>query len=398
MDHHLLISADCHAAPKLDDARAYVDPERRADFDAWRERQARAFPRRSDPLFAEEAREEFDEDEKVAGGGMDGIWDSTRRLKELDADGVVAEVTFPGGATTPGAPAGALPFDVGIATYRYEQAPALWLAGCRAYNRWLADLCAEVPGRRAGVGLITCDDIGVTVKEVTWLKENGVFGGILLPGGAIGIKGGPPAYHDPCYERLWSACADLQMPVHTHAGWTPDLGNVPGTVGIFLHEILFWAHRPLWFMLWSGVFERHPTLRMVMTEQKADWLLPTLALADSRYEGIPMFKQLGQLLPLKPSEYYARQCYVGASYMDEGEWEARQELGVERVMWGSDYPHIEGSWPHTVERLGKAFKDIPKEEVARMVGLNAAEVYGFDLDKLLPLAEEYGPPLDSIGC
>ncbi len=398
MDRYTLISADCHAAPKLDDARSYVDPERRADYDSWREKLARREAERlGEPLFAEDARDDFQEESTIAAGGMDGIWDSVRRTKELNADGVVAEVIFPGGATTPGAKAGTLPFDVGIATYLYEQDAALWQAGIRAYNRWLADFCAEVPDRRAGVGLVTVEDIDATVREVSWLREHGVFGGILLPGGAVGIGAGPPAYHDPRYEPLWTVCADLEMPIHTHAGWTPDFGSHPGSVGIFLSEINFWAQRPFWFLLWSGVFERYPTLRFVMTEQKADWLLPLLTLMDSRYE-LPMFGHLRQSLPLKPSEYYERQCYVGASYMDEGEWEARHELGVGRMIWGSDYPHIEGSWPHTLERLGKAFKDVPRDDVARMIGLNAAEVYGFDLEKLRPLAAEHGPTLDSIGC
>jgi predicted TIM-barrel fold metal-dependent hydrolase len=134
-----------------------------------------------------------------------------------------------------------------------------------------------------------------------------------------------------------------------------------------------------------------------MTEQKADWLLPALALMDSRYQ-LPMFAQLRKQLAMKPSEYYARQCYVGASYMDEGEWEARHALGVGRVLWGSDYPHLEGSWPHSVEHLSRTFKDVPRDEVARMVGLNAADVYGFDLHRLRQLAAAYGPLVDRIGC
>jgi predicted TIM-barrel fold metal-dependent hydrolase len=267
----------------------------------------------------------------------------------------------------------------------------------QAYNRWLADFCAEAPGQRAGVGLITVDDVGVAVQEVRWLREHGVSGGILLPGGATGIGDLPPAYHDPRYEPLWATCADLAMPIHTHSGWTPDFGGHPGSVGIFLSEIIYWAHRPFWFMVWSGVFERYPTLRLVMTEQKADWLIGTLALMDSRYE-LPMFAQLRRSLPMKPSEYYERQCYIGASYMDEGEWDSAQELGVDHMIWGSDYPHLEGSWPHTVERLGQAFKDVPRNQVARMIGFGAAEVYGFDLDQLAPLAAEFGPALEKIGC
>jgi hypothetical protein len=68
------------------------------------------------------------------------------------------------------------------------------------------------------------------------------------------------------------------------------------------------------------------------------------------------------------------------------------------MIWGSDYPHLEGSWPHTVERLGQAFKDVPRNQVARMIGFGAAEVYGFDLDQLAPLAAEFGPALEKIGC
>ena len=187
MDRYMLISVDCHAGPRPEDARAYLDPEWRPVYDEWQAEQARRIAKRSEPLFSEEAREEFEAEEKVSHGGMDGTWDSKRRLKELDEDGVVAEVIFPQGG----------PFGVGLSTYQFEQDAARWQAGTQAYNRWLADFCNEVPGRRAGVGLITCDDIDVTVKEVAWLKNNGVFGGILLPGGAIGIGGAPPAYNHP---------------------------------------------------------------------------------------------------------------------------------------------------------------------------------------------------------
>ncbi|MBW2385685.1 MAG: amidohydrolase family protein [Deltaproteobacteria bacterium] len=336
-DRYLMISADCHAAPKLDDVRHYVDPKWRGAFDDWRRRLADSKDggRLGEPLFDEQAREDFHQAAQVDDGAMDGIWDSDRRLRELRADGVVAEVIFPGGATTPDGEAGSLPFDVGIATYQYEQDPALWQAG-------------------------------------------------------------PPAYHDPRYEPLWAACAELEMPVHTHSGWTPDFGGHPGSAGIFLSEIIYWAHRPFWFMVWSGAFERHPALRLVMTEQKAEWILDTLALMDSRYE-LAMFAQLRKSLPMKPSEYYRRQCYLGASYMDEGEWDARHALGVDRLVWGSDYPHLEGSWPHTIERLGQTFKDVPRDEVAKMIGLTAAELYGFDLDSLWTLAAEHGPMLDRIG-
>ena len=77
---------------------------------------------------------------------------------------------------------------------------------------------------------------------------------------------------------------------------------------------------------------------------------------------------------------------------------SHHELGVERMLWGSDYPHLEGSWPHTATQLARTFEQVPKAEVAQIVGLNCAEVYGFDRARLEALAAEHGPALDQIGC
>ncbi|MCH2172056.1 amidohydrolase [Myxococcota bacterium] len=397
MNRHLMISADCHAAPRLDEAREYVDPAFRGAFDEWRSGlNRRSAARGEEPLFDDEASDSFRRSTAETETGMDGIWDSARRLRELDADGVVAEVIFPGGATTPDGEAGSLPFDVGISTYQYRQDAARWQAGVRAYNRWLADFCALVPGRRAGVGLITVEDVDAAVEEVTWLREHEVFGGILLPGGAIGIGDLPPAYNDPRYEPLWAVCADLDMPVHTHSGWTPEFGSFEGSLGIWLHEIVWWAHRPFWFMVWSGVFERHPALKLVFTEQKAAWIIPTLEELDGQY-GRPMFRHLRSSLPLKPSEYYQRQCFMGASFVDDHEWDKRYEIGVEKLMWGTDYPHLEGWWPDTDHRLKRTFGDMPRSEVESILGRTALAVYGFDEPLLRPLAERHGAPLDAFG-
>ncbi len=391
MDRYLLISADCHAGPLPDQARGYVDPKHRAAFDAWLADAEAMLRRRAEhtgeAIYGDEALGDFATEDKVAHGGMDGAWDSKRRLEELEADGIVAEVIFPGGSMQT-----VSPFGSGLMTYQYPQDPALWAEGCRAYNRWLADFCAETPGRRAGVGLVAVDDVGSAVAEVRWLREHGVQGGVVLPNDT----NGQPAYNHPRYEPLWSVCAELSMPVHTHAGWTPNYGNHPGSLGIFLQEVTWWAHRAFWFLLWSGVFERHPGLRLVMTEQGSTWIVPALADMDRNYQ-MPMFRQLRRILPSRPSEYYRRQCYLGASFLDENAAAARHQIGVDKLLWGSDYPHIEGTWPHTKERLRQVFSGVARDEVARILGGNAAAVYGFDVRALAPLAAQFGPPLDSIG-
>jgi predicted TIM-barrel fold metal-dependent hydrolase len=387
----VVVSADCHAGPLPEQARAYVDPEFRDAFDAWLAdgdaRARRQADHTGQAIYGEEALEDFTTLDAVSEGGLDGAWDSARRLGELEADGVVAEVIYPGGGGSTVAP-----FDAGLMTYQYEQDPAVWDAGCRAYNRWLADFCNEAPGRRAGVVLVTLDDVDATVRDIERFRGRGLFGGILLPSGT----GSNPLLNHPRYEPIWAACAAHSIPVHTHSGWTPNYGDFPGSLGIFVTEITWFAHRAFWLLAWSGVFERHPSLRLVMTEQGATWIPDTLAQMDRTYE-MPMFRHLRRQLPLAPSEYFARQGYVGASFLGPDEAAARHAIGVSKLMWGSDYPHIEGTWPHTETKLKESFADVPSAEVVQIVGENAIDVYGFDRSMLTELAGRIGPAAEILG-
>jgi predicted TIM-barrel fold metal-dependent hydrolase len=386
----LLISADCHAGPLPEVARGYVDPAFRAAFDEWLVDDVARARRQTDhtgqPIYGDEALADFSSLDAVSEGGMDGAWDSARRLAELEADGIAAEVIYPDGGGL-----SVSPFDAGLMTYQYEQDPAIWAAGCRAYNRWLGDFCNESPGRRAGVALVTVDDIDTAVQEVDGLRDRGVFGGVLLPSGT----GANPLYNHSRYEPLWSACAANGLPVHTHSGWTPNYGDFPGSLGIFITEITWFAHRAFWLLAWSGVFERHSGLRLVMTEQGATWIPHTLAQMDQAYD-MPMFRQLRRELPLSPSQYFARQCAV-SSFVGPEEAAARYDIGVHNLMWGSDYPHIEGTWPHTQAKLKEAFADVPGSETARVVGGNAIDVYGFDRVMLTAVADRVGATTDVLG-
>lgn len=390
-DRYLLISADCHAGPLPGVMRSYITPRYRDAFDAWQADQAGMLARRAEhtgeAIYGAEALADFQAEDAVTHSGIDGAWDSKRRLAELDQDGIVAEVIFPGGSMHT-----VSPFGAGLMTYQYAQDADVWWEGCRSYNRWLADFCNETHGRRAGVGLITIDELPRALAEVRWLRENGAFGGIVLPADT----NGNPYYNHPRYEPLWSVCEDLEMPIHTHSGWTPNYGRWDGSLGIFLYEISWFAHRPFHFLIWSGVFERHPRLKFVMTEQGSSWIVPALAQLDSQYE-LPMFRHLRRKLPRKPSEYYHSNAYLGAAFMDDTAAVQRYEIGVDKLMWGSDYPHIEGTWPHTAEKLSRAFASVPREEAAKMLGGTAAKVYGFDVEQLGKLAAQLGPQREKIG-
>ena len=169
-------------------------------------------------------------------GGRAGLWDSDRRVRELEADGVVAEVLFPDGTENNEVPFG--PFG-GLRDHPAE----LRLAGAKAYNRWLADVCALEPARRAGVALVPLHDIDAAVAEIRWAKEAGLRGGVGLHPGDPAL----PLYHDARYEPIWATCAELGMPVNFHTGpGKPDYGTGDAARMLIVTEgTLFFAHRSL---------------------------------------------------------------------------------------------------------------------------------------------------------
>jgi predicted TIM-barrel fold metal-dependent hydrolase len=147
--------------------------------------------------------------------------------------------------------------------------------------------------------------------------------------------------------------------------------------------------------LWSGVFERHPGLKFAVTEAGAFWAADLLWTMDIVYDREHAAKKLGDKLvaklSMRPSEYFDRNCWIGASNTRRRELARRYEIGVGNLMWGNDFPHPEGTWPHTREWLRSAFCDIPVEDTAAILGGNAAAVYNFDTEALRPVADRIGP-------
>jgi predicted TIM-barrel fold metal-dependent hydrolase len=375
-ERYLIISADCHAGGEMGDYRPYLPSSLHAAYDEW----------------ARDYRIPFDD---LAGEDGSRSWDSDRRLAELEADGVVAEVIFPN-TIPPFYPEPSLKMQVpgasdGDLELRWE--------GLRAHNRWLADFCGAEPDRRAGIAQIMLHDVDAAVAEVKAAAAAGLRGGILLPGTPPG-SGLEPLY-SPVYEPLWDACEEAGLPINHHSGSAvPNLGSEPMDQVTFMLEVTWWAHRALWHLLFSGVMERHPKLHFVFTEQGTAWIPETLltldyfysrmrtAVGSQEYEwGFPVVEQLN----LAPSGYWARQCHVGSSFIRPAEAQLRHAVGVDRIMWGSDYPHKESSFPYTREALRLSFAGIEPGEIQQMLALNAAALYGFDVAALEPLAAQFGP-------
>jgi hypothetical protein len=101
-------------------------------------------------------------------------------------------------------------------------------------------------------------------------------------------------------------------------------------------------------------------------------------------------------MSLTPGEYFRRNFFVGASFLRPSEAPLRYDIGVDRIMWGADYPHSEGSYPYTTEALRAAFADCPPSETKQMLETTAAELYGFDLDALQAIGSVIGPTVAEV--
>ncbi|MBX6389832.1 MAG: amidohydrolase [Frankia sp.] len=395
-DRYLLISTDTHAGLPPEKYREYLDPQYRAAFD-----ESLANDVTSAQLINQDEHQRFlaEWNAQIGGhGGMTGSWDPVVRTKELDGEGVAAEVVFPDADAAGVGGVSGSPFGSGLGSSG-DSDPELVMAGAWAHNRWLAEFCQHDPERRYGVAIVPAlHDVQAAVRLVEWAANHGIRGGVMIPA----RWGSYPAYNDRVYDPLWSVCAEAGMVVHTHSGVGPtDYTWSPGLISIYATESYWWGARPFWALLLGGVFERHPTLRYAIAENGAWWVPDILDRMDSKWEGDHPTRKFGPSafrdgMTMMPSEYYRRNVWLASSVMGEIEVERRHRIGVDRLMWGHDYPHPEGTWPNTRAWLRERFGAVPEDEARRILGLNAAELYGFDLARLAPVVERIGPTPQEI--
>jgi predicted TIM-barrel fold metal-dependent hydrolase len=403
MDRYLVISSDGHAGPRPEVYREYIEPKYRDEFDIQHAARMEALANAGERLEMAEETQKWGEGKEY---GLEGAWDSDRRNEILDADGVAAEILFVDGLTEQNSP----PFGGDLSLMPMGAVPELQWAGCRAHNRWMSEFVAMAPERRFGLALITPFwGLDQAIEEIRWARNHGLRG-IMLP--HMWMNQSP--YHHPKYEPLWAECQELDMVIHFHSGAAPmhdyfgaDLFGpqaqasegpqveMPGALGIYVTEVAWWLSRPLVFMIWAGVFERYPKLKLAVTEGSTIWVPELLNLMDQRYGEHHFTAKLGsdykKNLRMSPSEYFRRNIKIGSSAMSRREAEMRYEIGVETIMWGTDYTHPEGTWPSTRGMMIEVFQGVPEDEIGAMLGGNAAEFYDFDTEKLAPLVERIGP-------
>jgi predicted TIM-barrel fold metal-dependent hydrolase len=321
--------------------------------------------------------------------------DPVARIPAVESQGIVGEVINTTGLAS------------GTKNTFGAEDRAQYRAGVKAHLRWLADFSKAAPGRFACPVYIDGADLGEAIEDVTWARNQGVFGGVFLPlqrtraGGMMSSTrdfSGPvlPAYMDPYWEPLWSLCEDLDLPLVLHVGQNvaPDIATAYGSdptsfwvMSAFEHS--FFAIRPFFQMIAGGVLDRHPRLRYCAAEIHVAALPGLFQAAEHHVKGFDGYQRRGLALPL--SDYWYRHGYAAASLMRPKEVANRHEIGIRNLMWGSDFPHPEGAWPNSQLVLRHLFAGVPESELRCILGENPARCFGFDLEKLQKVADRVGP-------
>jgi len=386
---YVVVSSDTHAGLQCEDYRPYLESGLYDEFDRY------VAERHAQRRIAEETNAEFVAQwEGDNAEGLLGAYDPVVRDKVMDADGIAGEIIFADGDAVTGQESP--PFGAGLHAGQITD-PRLAFGGARAHNRWLEESCATDPVRRAGVALVPIThDPAQGVREIESLAGKPGIRGIMVPT----MWHGFPAYGTDHYDAVWAACAEAGLVVHTHSG-EADFSSYGDNVAMYISEVPFWTHRMLWQLLFSGKFDRFPGLRYAVVECGSYWIGDLLWKTDVNFGGTNKIKKMGTrmkgLISRLPSEYFGTNVFIGASTMSREEIRRRHLNGIDALMWGTDYPHPEGSWPNTVERLETDFRDVSIEDTRQLLGLNAVDCYGLDLDGLTGVAARVGPTPEQLG-
>jgi uncharacterized protein len=283
-----------------------------------------------------------------------GGWDPAARLEELDTDGVDAEVLYP--------------------TPRLAQSivanpdPDLHLACVRAYNDWLSEYVAHAPERFGGLAMLPNRGAEASVAEVDRVLERPGMRGVVMgcyPNGTLDVE--------PEDDKVWGRLAEARIPLAIHVKLADSMpashtAKLPG----FGRNMD--APNRMIELIFAGVFDRFPDLDVVIAEVDCGWLPYVKEQMDDNYRRLDPVSQFG--LTGAPSEYIERHFHFGF-VTDTYGIHNRAFIGVEKMLWSSDYPHISSNYPNSWRTIQAAFAGVPREERELMLAGNASRLYGF---------------------
>jgi uncharacterized protein len=288
-----------------------------------------------------------------------GAYDPVSRLTDMDSEGIDQVVLYP---------------TIGLGFWGIKD-PKAATAIARAYNDWLAGYCAAAPERLFGAAMVPFQDPDAAVSELRRAKDElGFVSAFVRPNPCLGRT-----IVDPSNDRFWEEAESLGMAVAIHEGFqnaVPPLGSdrTPTNVLVLhacshtLEQMLACAQ-----LIGLGILERHPELRFVFLEAGGGWAPYWLERLDHQ---VPSYHRYAPPMSLLPSEYFARQCWVSFE-VDEPTLPALAPfIGESRIVWGSDYPHADSTFPGATKELFETIERLEPDVQRRILGLNAADLYG----------------------
>jgi predicted TIM-barrel fold metal-dependent hydrolase len=299
------------------------------------------------------------EDIRIEGDRFDALhrggWDPKARLADQDRDGVAAEFIYPS--------VGMLICSLDDADYKNA---CMW-----AYNRWLQDYVGAAPERLYGLGQTAVRSVPEAVADFQRLKDMG-FKGVMMPGWPATEED----YDSPVFDPLWKASVELDLPISFHilttakdGGWSARGEKVNG-----FQAIIRGCQDIIGMFIFGGVFERHPDLKLVCVEADAGWAPHYAYRMDHAYERHRFWNKSRELARM-PSEYFFENVYL--TFQDDRvAFQMLHMVNPKRLMWASDFPHSDSTWPRSQEVIAQHTKTLTREETAFILRDNVRELYG----------------------
>ena len=298
-------------------------------------------------------------------------FDTAARLEEMDADGIFAQVIYPSVALK------------GAKIYSKER--ALQLACVRAYNEWLLEFCHGSEGRLIGQAIIPTTGLDDAVDELEAAIKSAHRGAI--------ISSFPNGGFDPLPEdqRFWALAQEAEFPIGIHIGSflpdTPAFSGAGGAGGAWTG--LRFIGKAAWTkaggqtlgvvcdVLFSGIFQHFPRLKIVLVESNIGWIPTLLEQADDMFRRFRWYTGAVKEMTGMPSDIFFRNFY--ATFMiDTVGVEARHRMNLDHLMWSTDYPHSGSDWPNSRVTLERVFRGIPRDDVKKMLHSNCKALYRLD--------------------
>jgi predicted TIM-barrel fold metal-dependent hydrolase len=286
-------------------------------------------------------------------GGSDPV----ARLADMDLEGIDQAVLFP---------------SIGLYAWAITE-PAAAVSVAKAYNDWLSSYCRADPLRLFGAAMLPVQDPTAAVSELRRAVGSlGLTAAFVRPNPCMGRS-----LSDPAYEPLWSAAEELEVTIGVHEGSSvivPTLGSDRPFNALVLHAISHSFEEMLSFAQLAafGVFDRHPDLRFVFLESGGGWVPFWIERLDEQAE---TFGDFCPDMRLRPSEYFARQCWISYEVDEKTLPALLPFIGADRVVWGSDYPHHDATFPGALDALRRTIAPLGPAEKALVLGENAATLY-----------------------